>query len=200
MAFLRARDGDGDLCLARVRGRNASTPRCIADGDVDLNGRPSWSPRGTTLLVPGVVPGTGGQRFGIVRYRSATPFSPRPSDWGRGEVVTDLARAGRGVIRAAYSPSGKRLALISNQRGSSFRVVVTKPSDFLLADADILPVPACDLAWRPDGRELAVVIADPECANRTGALVRLRPGRPDRLTAVRLRAGDPAWQPVDLGR
>lgn len=199
MAFLRGRGGDGDLCFARIRGRDATRPACISDGRVDLNGRPVWSPRGTEILVPGVVPGTDGRRFGLVRYRSATPFSTRPSDWGSGRMVTDLGRAGRGVIGAGFSPDGERLAMVTNLIGSSFRLVIAKADDYLLRDAEVLSLPACGLAWRPDGRELAVVIADPQCTNRTGVLVRVNPDRPARLTAIRLLAASPDWQPVDLG-
>jgi len=198
MAFLRARAGDGDLCFAAVAARSATAPRCVPDPDIDLNGPPAWSPRGTEILVPGVVSGTDGRRFGLVRYRSATPFSTRASDWRRGRVVTDLAREGRGVIRAAYAPDGKRLALISNLRGGAFRLVIAKPDDLLLEDAETLPLPACDVAWRPDGRQLVIVIADPRCAERTGALARVDPGRPGNLAMVRPLAADPAWEPVDL--
>lgn len=200
LGFLRARDGDGDLCFARIEGRGATVPRCITDPDVDLSGRPEFSPRGTTILVPGTVAGSGGRRFGIVRYDSATPFSSRPSHWGKGTVVTDASRGGRGVIRAVYSPGGTRLALISNLGERGFRVVLTGPRDFLLRRAEVLPVAACDVDWRPDGLELAVVTGDADCSDRMGNLVRFRTERPDRLRTVRPRASNPVWQPVDLGR
>ena len=77
---------------------------------MDLTGRPEFSPRGTTILVPGTVAGSVGRRFGIVRYRSATPFSSRPSDWGQGTLVTNTGQPGRGVLRAVFSPRGTRLA------------------------------------------------------------------------------------------
>ena len=59
-------------------------------------------------------------------------------------------------------------------------------------------VRACDVAWRPDGKELAVTQLD-DCGGRNGDIVRFDPANASAQTTVRTGAGsDPAWQP--LGR
>ena len=103
LALVRRTGGDGDLCFARI-GDAKLRPRCSADKRWDLGRQISWRRGGRELLVFGVRRGQP-QRFGILRYRSSHAFSTNPADW-RGELATDTTVRGRGVIGAAYSPSG----------------------------------------------------------------------------------------------
>ena len=75
----------------------------------------------------------------------------------------------------------------------TFRVSVA------LVDAEVLPLQGCDVEWRPDGAELAVVQSDNGCRNIRSRIVRVAPDDPRRLTTVVLRGRDPAWQPIELG-
>jgi beta-lactam-binding protein with PASTA domain len=139
LALVRRTGRDGDLCFARV-GAGDLRPRCAADPRWDLGRQISWRRGGRELLVFGVRRGRPGT-FGMLRYRSARPFSANPRDW-RGELVTDASRRGRGVIAAAYSPSGGEVALVTNVGLPRFQVLVARPHDLRTPDARPLPVRA----------------------------------------------------------
>jgi beta-lactam-binding protein with PASTA domain len=175
--------------------------------DVTAGGRPSckrlpgwqldgiaWSPDGRELLAPA----SGGGRFGLLRLATRVPFSTDRHEWTGGDALVTPNRPGHGVLAAAFSPDGKRLALVSNLDGDDFRVALAKPDDLTLAKAKPLPVEGCDVAWRSDGGELAVVQSGARCADRVGPIVRLRPADPRSLQTVVLLGEHPSWQPVDL--
>jgi len=183
---------DGDLCFARV-GQRQLRPRCSADRRWDLGRQISWRRGGRELLVFGVRRGQRG-RFGILRYRSTRPFSTNPAHW-RGTLATDTSVRGRGAIAAAYSPSGSDVALISNSGLPRFQLHVTGAAD-LRRPGSPLPVRACEVAWRPDGRELAVVQSDDDCTRPVGAIVRVDPQRPRTAVTVSSGGRHPAYQPL----
>ena len=133
-------------------------------------------------------------RFGILRYRSTRAFSTNPSDW-RGTPATDTSVSGRGAIAAAYSPSGTSVALISNAGLPRFQLHLTGADDLRDATAP-LPVRACEVAWRPDGRELAVVQSDDDCGRPLGEIVRVDPQRPRETFTVSSGGRHPAYQPL----
>ena len=86
--------------------------------------------------------------------------------------MSDIDKPGKGVLDAAISPDGKRLALVSNQGSSFFQLwLADDPDDFPLTSAKATPVRACKVAWRGDSQELIVVQADAGCAEQTGSLV-----------------------------
>jgi hypothetical protein len=60
-------------------------------------------------------------------------------------------------------------------------------------------VSACQVAWRPDGQELAVMQADTACASPLGNIVGVNPSSPTTLTPIATQAANPAWQPLPLG-
>ena len=62
------------------------------------------------------------------------------------------------------------------------------------------PTVGCDVAWRSDGGELAVVEGDPECATAVGPIVGLAPATPQTTTTLVLEGENPAWQPVEVDR
>jgi hypothetical protein len=103
------------------------------------------------------------------------------------------------VSAVAVDPSGRRLALVTSHGRERFQVALTTPDDLALERAKVLPLQGCDVEWRPDGAELAVVQSDNGCRNIRSRIVRVAPARPRELTTVVLRGRDPAWQPIELG-
>ncbi len=192
VALVRRTGGDGDLCFARI-GQSRLRPRCAADPRWDLGRQISWRPDGRELLVFGVRRGRPGT-FGILRYRSSKAFSTNPAHW-RGRPATDISVKGHGAIAASYAPSGTRVALVSNSGRSRFQLVVTGARD-LRGVAPALPVRACEVAWRPDGKELAVVQSDDACGKPVGAIVRLDPKRPRETVTVSSGGRHPTYQPL----
>ena len=192
LALVRRTSGDGDLCFARV-GSGMLRPRCSADRRWDLGRQISWRRGGRELLVFGVRRGKP-QQFGILRYRSSRPYSTDPADW-RGELATDKS-SGRGAIAASYSPSGDQVAVIANNGLRGFQVFVTSAAGLRDLDTRALPVRGCEVAWRPDGRELAVVQSDDGCSRPLGEIVRVDPQRPRETVTVSSAGRHPSYQPL----
>lgn len=193
VALVRRTGNDGDLCFGRI-GERALAPRCVADDRWDLGRQISWRPGGRELLVFGVLRGDP-RHFGILRYRSSKPFSTNPHRW-RGELVTDTSIVGRGAISAAYSPSGSQVALVANFGLRRFQVFVTGADALRDLEARPLPVRGCEVAWRPDGRELAVVQSDDKCGRPVGQVVRVDPARPRATVTVSSGGRHPSYQPL----
>ena len=89
--------------------------------------------------------------------------------------------------------------VVTSHATSRFQVAITAVDDLALEDADVLPLQGCDVDWRPDGKELAVVQSDNQCNRPPGRIVRVAPASPRELHTVVLRGRDPAWQPIELG-
>ncbi|MEA2150297.1 MAG: hypothetical protein QOD69_2127, partial [Solirubrobacteraceae bacterium] len=193
LALVRRTGSDGDLCFARV-GSGELRPRCIADPRWDLGRQVSWRPGGRELLVFGVRRGHPGE-FGMLRYRTSQPFSTDPRDW-HGALATGVSQPGRGVIAAAYAPGGTDVALVTNVGLPRFQLQLTRSDDLRDPRAKALPVRACEVAWRPDGGELAVVQSDDACGRPLGQIVRLDPHAPRRTVTVSSGGRHPAYQPL----
>lgn len=193
VAMVRRSGADGDLCFAALGGGDLQ-PRCARDPKWDLGRAISWRADGRELLVFGVRRGRPGS-FGILRYRSATAFSADPRDWS-GAIATDISQKGRGVIAGAYSPSGRSVGLVTNVGIERFQVLVTPAGELRDPSARPLPVRACELAWRPDGHEIAVVQSDDACSRPLGQLVRVDLARPRQTVTVAGGGRHPAYQPL----
>jgi hypothetical protein len=64
----------------------------------------------------------------------------------------------------------------------------------------MLPVRACQLAWRSDGQELAVMQPDGLCSpTATGTVVGIDLSNPRTPTTLATQAAHPQWQPVTNG-
>jgi len=185
---------DADLCLGKMT-RTGMTVRCIPEPTFTIGRNIHWSPDGKQIIAVG---SPKLNTFGMVRWRSKRPFSPNPKDWGKGKIVSDTSKAGEGVYDAAWSPDGKRLALVSNQGGGPFQLYLAKKDDFLLASAKQTGVQACKVAWRSDGREITVVRADDICKQENGSLVRLPVDNPRRQQQIGFNGDNPAYQPLTL--
>jgi hypothetical protein len=104
------------------------------------------------------------------------------------------------VFASAFSPDGKRMALVSNLGSSDFHLYVVPAGTFSPTPAQQLPVRACQVAWRSDGQELAVMQPDGLCSpTATGTIVGIDLSNPRTPTTLATQAAHPQWQPVANG-
>jgi hypothetical protein len=199
LAFVSHDPELGDrVCFSRLSGRTASRPSCRRLAGWRL-GELTWMPNGRRLLAAARPLEGADWRFGLLRLRTSTPFSTRAGDWRGGRSLLTPSQPRRGVAAAAVDPSGRRLAVVTSHATGRFQVAITAVDDLALEDADVLPLQGCDVDWRPDGKELAVVQSDNQCNRPPGRIVRVAPASPRELHTVVLRGRDPAWQPIELG-
>ena len=199
LAFVSHDPELGDrLCFSRLSGSEASRPSCRRLAGWRL-GELTWMPNGRTLLASAKPLDGADWRFGLLRLRTDTPFSTRAGDWRGGRSLRTPAQPRRGVAAVAVDPSGRRLAVVTSHATSRFQIAIAAPDDLALEHARVLPLQGCDVEWRPDGAELAVVQSDNGCTSTRSRIVRVAPARPRALQTVVLRGRDPAWQPIELG-
>jgi hypothetical protein len=137
--------------------------------------------------------------FGLLRFVATVPFAANPSRWSTDGTLATPTAAGEGVLTAQISPDGASMAVISNLGSGSFRVGLTKPTDLSLKKLKLLPLRGCDVAWRSDSLQLAVVQSDPACHTPIGSIVSLDPSKPRALRMIAFTGEHPSWQPVRLG-
>jgi beta-lactam-binding protein with PASTA domain len=199
LAFVSHEPELGDrLCFSRLSGSAASRPSCRRLAGWRL-GELTWMPNGRTLLAAAEPLDAADWRFGLLRLRTRTPFSTRAGAWRGGRSLVTPSQPRKGVAGVAVDPSGRRLALVTSHATSRFQIAIVAPDDLALRHARLLPLQGCDVEWRPDGAELAVVQSDNACVQPRGRIVRVAPSRPRDLRTVVLHGRDPAWQPVELG-
>jgi beta-lactam-binding protein with PASTA domain len=197
VAFIQRSAGGAKLCFATI-GRFALNADCTGAPGWDLGGQVDWSPDGSTILVLGTR--NRGANFGLLAFTSNVPFSTHAADWGHGTLQTNASVAGQGVFAGAFSPDGKRMALVSNLGSSDFHLYVVPAGTFSPTPAQMLPVRACQLAWRSDGQELAVMQPDGLCSpTATGTVVGIDLSNPRTPTTLATQAAHPQWQPVTNG-
>jgi beta-lactam-binding protein with PASTA domain len=191
-----SRPDDYDLCFARID-RSQQKPRCIADRDVNVS-RPAWSPDGRSLLVTA----SDGPQTELLLLTSVVPSSGTPSDWTAQGLITNAMHKDRKtdqVLSSAFSPDGTKLAFSANWKSTTFTLwLVDVTNGVIGTEAKQQPyIAACELAWRPDGGELAIAQRNSTCDER-GRIVRVDPAAPNAQTLLsRLDAasGNPAWAP-----
>jgi Tol biopolymer transport system component len=186
-------DAETQLCFGRIKGDRMATS-CKPASTSRLGRKLNWSSDGKSLLAFAASPA--GDKLGMVRFRSDKPFSTDQADWKSDGFVTDVSKPGEGVLDAALSPDGRRLAVVRMDGDGRAELYMTKPRDLLLSNADPLGVRACKVVWRPDGKNLVIVRADECLAAPTGDLLRLPVGDPKSLTALKLNGDNPAFQPL----
>jgi Tol biopolymer transport system component len=197
IAFIERSSRGARLCFATI-GRFALNSDCTAAPGWDLGGQVGWSPDGSTILVLGSR--NRGANFGLLAFTSNVPFSTHAADWGHGNLQTNASLAGQGVFAGAFSPDGKRMALVSNIGGSDFHLYVVPAGTFSPTLAQQLPVRACQVSWRSDGQELAVMQPDGLCdPTATGTVVGVDVANPRATTILATQAAHPQWQPVANG-
>jgi beta-lactam-binding protein with PASTA domain len=186
-----------DLCLARIGADGMSAPACKTEPDFSIQRKINWEPDGKGLLAWGFRTGT--QKFGIVRWTTKKPFSTDPDDWSAGKFETDVTTPGVGVLDAAISPDGKKLAIINLGKNGRPELFLTKPGDFLLQQAKPLHAIACKVIWRPDGEQLVIVRSDNCFTAATGELIRLPLDDPSAQRSLKLSGDNPVFQPLAAG-
>jgi beta-lactam-binding protein with PASTA domain len=198
LAFVSHATADGDrLCWALLDDRRVSRPSCVLVPGWRV-GALSWAPDGRSLLAVAQPFDGRGTPFGVLRVTTRVAFSATARDWAVGRRLATPDQGDQGVRAAAYSPGGRSVALVLGSAERGFRIAITAARDLRLRHADILPLAGCAVAWRPDGHELAVLQAGDACERADGAIVRVNPDDPRRLSTVTLRATAPAWQPVRM--
>ncbi len=197
VAFIQRSPSGAQLCFAAI-GRFALNASCTNAPGWDLGGQVDWSPDGSTILVLGTE--NNGSTFGLLAFTSNVPFSTQASNWGHGTLETNDAVSGQGVFAGAFSPSGKQMALASNVGSDDFHLYIVPAGDFNPTPAQELPVRACQVAWRSDSLELAVMDPDGACGpDATGTIFAINPLSPRLQTVLATGAAHPAWQPVPGG-
>ena len=197
LAFVHKDDDADELCLTAVGRTGARRPNCMGLPGWTLDVI-TWAPGGGMLLI-GASRRSAPSQFGLLVLTTDRPYTIQSDDWGRSTDTPAQADV-PGVRVGRISPDRKRLAVIRARGDGTFRLALTAADDLKLEQAKILRVAACDVAWRPDGRELAVVQAGPTCpAGAPGTIVRLSPSRPSSVVTVGLKGLHPAWEPISLG-
>jgi hypothetical protein len=103
----------------------------------------------------------------------------------------------QGILAGAFSPDGKKMALVAGSVGTGFNLFIVKAGDFNPTQQDGLPVTACQISWRSDGKELAVMQANGPCGPAaTGKIVGVDLSNTRNLTTLAPLGAHPAWQPV----
>jgi beta-lactam-binding protein with PASTA domain len=199
VAYIQGAGNDAhQLCFVAVT-KFSSPDTCTTVSGFSLGGQVSWSPDGSTILVLGTR-GTNGSNFGLLAFSSSTPNSPKASDWSQPTLQTDASVAQQGVFAGAFSPDGKKLALVAGSNTTGFNLFIVKPNDFSPTQQDELPVTACQISWRSDSQELAVMQANGLCGpSATGKIVGVDLSNLRNLTTLVPLGAHPAWQPVPGG-
>jgi hypothetical protein len=108
----------------------------------------------------------------------------------------------QGIFAGAYSPDGKKLALVAGSMTNGFNLYIVKASaGFSPTPQDALPgVSACQISWRSDSQELAVMQPNGECnPTATGKIVGVDLSNPSDLHVLAPLGAHPAWQSVPGG-
>ena len=170
------RQRDAQLCFATI-GTFALQPICTSapgwelGGQVDLvAGRPD-DPRARR-------PRTAAHTFGLLAFNSnVAVLDPGVRLGPRHARRPTTSVAGQGVFAGAFSPNGKKMALVSNIGTGDFNLYIVPAGNFKPNASQQLPVSACQVAWRSDGQA-----ARRDAAERA---VRVRP-RSGRSSAINL--------------
>jgi beta-lactam-binding protein with PASTA domain len=197
IAFVRKKpeEVDRDLCFVPATGGEVS---CVADPNRVVT-RPVWSPDGKVVFVSAT--GKDENQGELLRYATAKPGSPLQQDWTDQGYVTDTLhgqREGDNVYFAVYSPDGKQLAFTANWGQSFSHLWIAKVTNGTIENPKaFVGVRGCDVAWRPDGLQLAIVQRAPDCTG-DGQLALLDPKKPAELKSLRA-GGSPSWSLTALG-
>jgi Tol biopolymer transport system component len=189
-----AAPNDTNLCFMTLD-QPQPPVQCIVDPSQQLS-RPAWSPDGRSI----VATVNDNNQDELALFTSSVPFSGNPADWVKQGIVTDRMhgqRAGDRVFSSAFSPNGTQLAITANWGGSPKVWFIPVQGGQLGQATPVSLISACELAWRPDGGELAVSrrTGSVDCTGK-GEIVRVDPGDPGDqivLTSGLVNASDPVW-------
>jgi Tol biopolymer transport system component len=183
------------LCFVTVL-KFSQPSTCVNAPGFALGGQISWSPDGSTILVLGTR-GTNGANFGLLSFSSSVPSSGNAKNWEGPTLETNASVPSQGIFAGAFSPDGKKLALVAGSNANGFNLYIVKSTDFSPTPQDELPVTACEVSWRSDSKELAVMQANGLCGPQaTGKIVAVDLANPRQPTLLAPLGAHPAWQPV----
>jgi hypothetical protein len=194
LAVVRREEGDGDLCFATVAALDPIDPLCLPDDGWDLDGRISWRPDGKALIVPGRR-ASNPSVFGLRIYETDRANATAPEVW-RGATATNIKTPGKGVLAGAFSPTGGKVAAISNLKTDRFEVFIGEAGDLELEDAKSAEVAACDVAWSPDAKQLAIVQGGEACSASKGTVKYFPDGKADEIKRVAGSGRAPVYRPA----
>ena len=183
--------------VLRVAAEVLAPNSCTSAPGWDLGGQLSWSPDGQTILAFGSR--NGGHNFGLLEFSSSVPFSGQASNWGKPQLVTNAQTAGQGIFAGAFSPDGTKLALVAGSTANGFNLYIVKATaGFSPTPQDVVQgVTACQISWRSDSKELAVMQPNGQCAPAaTGKIVGVDLSDPGNLHVLAPLGAHPAYQPV----
>ena len=106
----------------------------------------------------------------------------------------------RSILFASWSPDNKRIAFVANWGASpaTFFKLFLAPWSATSGLGQAKPVSpavaACTVAWRQDGKELAIEQTNDCGPNGTPAIARVNPDKPQPRQLQPLKAFNPAWQ------
>jgi hypothetical protein len=104
------------------------------------------------------------------------------------------------VLDAEVSPDGKKLALVSNQGSSAYRLWIAEdPKDFAMSSAKQTPVRACKVTWRGDSQEVIVVQGDAGCREDIAVITRVPINSVRTGKELNAAGDDPSFQPLTIG-
>jgi hypothetical protein len=166
----------------------------------ELGGAVDWGSNGSEILVIGIDSGTSG----LLEFSSSAPFSANASDWGQGTPVN--VSPTQAVFAAQISPDGIELAVVAGTTASNAQLYVVPssqlpgPLNLSATDELMSPSAACQVAWRPDAKELALMEPGVPCGpDAVGAIVAVNVNAGNLTsgsTIVPSGAANPAWQPT----
>jgi beta-lactam-binding protein with PASTA domain len=201
VAFIRAEsDTKQSLCLIRVSPgpHNAS---CVKSGPAFV-GRPTWSPDGRAIVA---LAADDQKQVEAAQFTSSRPSSPNGDDWRIRSFLTDGVghgeRAADEVGSAAVSPAEPpRLAFTANWGTSSTDVyqLFVGPLDEGGALGGAQPVAGvfgCEVAWRSDGKAVAVSSHAP-CSGDVPGEVRVVDLAKPQPRTLPTAGANPAWEPL----
>lgn len=201
IAFIHSSAGS-KLCFATIKSSTPASSCANAPPGWTLDGAVQWVD-GSHILVP--ASRDGGRNFGIIEFESASPFSTTGSDWGHARPVSESSVPGRGVLAAAVSPKGNKVALVAGSKQTGFGLYLVPDGELragqLTYTADqALGVRACQIAWRPDGLQLAVMQPSRSCTpTALGTIISVDPADPQHTRFIAGGSANPAWQPAQQG-
>ena len=186
---------DSDLCFVPTIG---GTPSCIPDPSISVT-RPTWSPDGKAILTVAHQPGANQNELFL--YTTAQPSSAQATAWVPQGLQLKGKRAVDSIISASWSPDGKRVGLVANWGSptvSFFKLFLApwSPTSGLGPPKPVAPsVPACSVAFRQDGKEVAITQTNDCSPNGTPSVARVNPDKPEQSTPLQpLNAQNPGWQ------
>jgi hypothetical protein len=89
------------------------------------------------------------------------------------------------------------MALVAGSNNAGFNLFIVKAGDFNPTQQAELPVTACQISWRSDSQELAVMQPNGPCTPAAaGKIMGVDLSNPQNLTTLAPLGAHPAWQPV----